>query len=211
MKIKEIFLSLQGEGPDVGAPAVFVRLAGCNLHCSWCDTDHQTNAVELTEEEVVFQVCKIAPPNKFVVITGGEPFLQPLNKLLAFLLNRGFRVQLETNGTLWQEELRELLKNPAVTVVCSPKDKHEIHNLLTWFVSFYKIVYGADDASIPKCFGADDVSIPKCFGACSQVFIQPRDDQDAEKNNKNLQASIQLCLEKGWRLSLQTHKMLGLQ
>jgi organic radical activating enzyme len=200
MQVKEIFASLQGEGPDVGTPAVFVRLAGCNLCCDWCDTDHQTNAAEMTEEEIVFQVCKISPPNNFVVITGGEPFLQPLNKLLAFLLNRGFRVQLETNGTLWQEELRELLKSPSVTVVCSPKDQHEVHRLLTWFVSFYKIVYGADDTSIPKC-----------FGACFQVFIQPRDDQDAEKNNKNLQASIQLCLEKGWRLSLQTHKMLGLQ
>ena len=79
MRINEIFYSLQGEGRHTGTPAVFVRFAGCNLKCSFCDTDH-SRSVEMTEEEIVEEVRQF--PARFVVITGGEPSMQVTASLI---------------------------------------------------------------------------------------------------------------------------------
>lgn len=96
----EIFYSLQGEGPRCGTPAVFLRLAGCNLHCSWCDTRYSwVPGCELGVDEVAARLLSYGCPS--VVITGGEPLLQAgeLERLLA-LLPPDFYIEVETNGTL---------------------------------------------------------------------------------------------------------------
>lgn len=96
----EIFFSLQGEGSRVGTPAVFLRLAGCNLHCSWCDTKHSwSNAADVPEADVAASLCRYGCPN--LVITGGEPLLQEesLVRLLS-LLPQAMFAEVETNGTL---------------------------------------------------------------------------------------------------------------
>jgi organic radical activating enzyme len=96
----EIFYSLQGEGPRCGTPAVFLRLAGCNLHCSWCDTRYSwAPGCELGVDEVAARLLSYGCPS--VVITGGEPLLQAgeLARLLA-LLPPDFYIEVETNGTL---------------------------------------------------------------------------------------------------------------
>lgn len=96
----EIFFSLQGEGAQAGTPAVFVRMAGCNLHCSWCDTKYSWGSgVELAVEEVARRVAAFSQPH--VVLTGGEPLLQQpeLERLLALLPPDTF-VEVETNGTV---------------------------------------------------------------------------------------------------------------
>ena len=96
----EIFYSLQGEGARCGSPAVFLRLAGCNLHCSWCDTRYSwLPGCELEEAEVAARLQAFGCPA--VVITGGEPLLQAeaLERLLA-LLPTDFYIEVETNGTL---------------------------------------------------------------------------------------------------------------
>ncbi len=96
----EIFYSLQGEGPRCGTPAVFLRLAGCNLHCSWCDTRYSwVRGCELAVEAVAERLLSYGCPS--IVITGGEPLLQSaeLERLLE-LLPADFYVEVETNGTL---------------------------------------------------------------------------------------------------------------
>ena len=97
----ELFFSLQGEGISAGAPAAFLRLAGCNLHCSWCDSKHSwSNSIELPLHEVAARLREL--PAKRVIITGGEPLLQA-NELVALLLllPPDYVIEVETNGTLF--------------------------------------------------------------------------------------------------------------
>lgn len=96
----EIFASLQGEGTRMGVPAVFLRLAGCNLHCRWCDTKHSwSKGIELSEAEIAQRILQYGLRN--LVITGGEPLLQQdaLAELLT-LLPADLFIEIETNGTL---------------------------------------------------------------------------------------------------------------
>jgi len=105
MYVNEIFLSIQGESSFVGFPCVFVRLAGCNLGCRWCDTEYARapeGSKEMTVPEVVAEVRSYG--RRLVEVTGGEPLVQPDTRgLLASLLDEGNRVLLETNGTVTLE------------------------------------------------------------------------------------------------------------
>ena len=101
MKVAEIFKSLQGEGTNQGRPCLFIRLAGCNLHCRWCDTGYaRTGGREMSLDEILEQVWRVNPP--YVCITGGEPLLQAaeLEPLLASLKKKGTAIDIETNGTI---------------------------------------------------------------------------------------------------------------
>lgn len=113
LKISEIFASVQGEGHSAGQQATFLRLAGCNLHCSWCDTrytwdwqqyDYAKEVTRLAVREVAQRVNALQP--RLLVVTGGEPLLQQpaLGELLA-LLAVDYRIEVETNGTLQPGEL----------------------------------------------------------------------------------------------------------
>lgn len=101
MKIAEIFQSLQGEGINQGRPCLFIRLAGCNLRCRWCDTPaSQDGGIEMSTGAIAECVTKSGLP--YVCITGGEPLLQGecLEPLLHALHERGIFIDIETNGTL---------------------------------------------------------------------------------------------------------------
>ena len=101
MKIADIFRSLQGEGKNQGRPCLFIRLAGCNLKCRWCDTpESRIGGMEMSLDSVLEQVWRINPP--YVCITGGEPLLQvkDLEHLLSSLSRRGTLIDIETNGTI---------------------------------------------------------------------------------------------------------------
>ncbi|MFY9801360.1 MAG: radical SAM protein [Methanoregula sp.] len=101
MKIAEIFRSLQGEGKNQGRPCLFIRLAGCNLHCRWCDTAYaQTGGTEMSVDTVLEHAGHSNPP--YICITGGEPLLQAdeLEELLIRVHRRGTAIDIETNGTI---------------------------------------------------------------------------------------------------------------
>jgi 7-carboxy-7-deazaguanine synthase len=101
MKISEIFRSLQGEGKNQGRPCLFIRLAGCNLNCRWCDTPESLGGgMIMTHEEVLERVWRMNPP--YICITGGEPLLQTdeLEHLLDSFVKLGTLIEIETNGTL---------------------------------------------------------------------------------------------------------------
>ena len=101
MKIIEIFSSLQGEGKNQGRPCLFIRLAGCNLNCRWCDTpESRSGGREMGRDAILEEIRRLNPP--YICITGGEPLLQAgdLEPLAESLHRRGIEIDIETNGTV---------------------------------------------------------------------------------------------------------------
>src|SRR5271154_329398 len=101
MQITEIYKSLQGESTYAGVPCVFVRLTGCNLRCSWCDSEYSFyGGKKMMQDEVLAEVEKLSPNGGLVEITGGEPMLQEREAvpLMQALLDKGYKVLLETSG-----------------------------------------------------------------------------------------------------------------
>lgn len=211
--VKEIFLTLQGEGANAGRAAVFCRFAGCNLWtgreqdragavCTFCDTDFVgtdgpgggkfASADALAD---AIERCWVAGSNgngagrRFVVCTGGEPLLQLDDTLVASLHARGFAVAVETNGT--QEA------PPGIDWVCvSPKANAP---LVLDHGDELKLVYPQADAP-PERFA--DL-------AFREFFLQPMDGPELAENTR---LAIEYCLtHPRWRLSVQTHKVLGIR
>ncbi len=206
LDIEEIFPTLQGEGPYVGWPAVFVRLGGCNLTCEFCDTEFE-NFKPLSLDAVLERVNQFASVqgkriSELVVITGGEPLRQPIAPLCEALLEQDYLVQIETNGTLYRP------LPYGVDIICSPKSTkghyHPIREDLLERVSAFKFIISAQqpDYAIVQEVGQSLLDIP--------VYVQPMDEGDAVLNAANLSRCLQLSMEEGYRLSLQTHKMLGI-
>jgi 7-carboxy-7-deazaguanine synthase len=101
MQVTEIYKSIQGESTYAGLPCVFVRLTGCNLRCSWCDSEYTfSGGHRMTVEEVIEEVEQLSPTGGLVEITGGEPLLQEreIVPVMQHLLNAGYTVLLETSG-----------------------------------------------------------------------------------------------------------------
>jgi 7-carboxy-7-deazaguanine synthase len=101
MQITEIYKSVQGESTHAGVPCVFVRLTGCNLRCSWCDSEYSFyGGKKMSEDEVFLEVQRLSPNGGYVEITGGEPMLQEREvvPLMQRLLDKGYTVLLETSG-----------------------------------------------------------------------------------------------------------------
>ena len=108
LEISEIFCSIQGESTYAGLPCIFVRLAGCNLRCDYCDTVYSyKNEITLTIDDIIKKVKEYAPV-KLVEITGGEPLMQPkVCQLIETLNNDGYKILLETNGSISLENIPE--------------------------------------------------------------------------------------------------------
>ncbi len=193
MLVNEIFYSLQGEGFFTGTPSVFVRLAGCNLKCPFCDTNHQ-RGTEMTEAEIAGKVA--AYPAKHVVVTGGEPSLQLTASLVDLLHRQGRFVAVETNGT------RTLPPN-VDWITLSPKspfvDTPAAQIALTSCNELKMVFTGTPLPDFPNLKAA-------------HRFLQPCDTGNAAKNRQISQAAVAYCLaHPEWRLSLQTHKILDIR
>lgn len=202
LEIQEIFPTLQGEGPLAGTPSVFVRLGGCNLTCHFCDTEFETyQAMALAE--ILTRVKELAGnTHKLVVITGGEPLRQPIERFCEALLAEGFTVQIETNGTLWRN-LPE-----AVRVVVSPKNTGQGYAPLRPDVlaraEALKFIISAEH---PLYQNIGDVGQAVSH---TPVYVQPMDEYNEAKNAANLKRCLALTASTGARLSLQLHKMMGI-
>ncbi len=208
LDIQEIFPTLQGEGPYAGHPAVFIRLGGCNLACKFCDTEFESYQ-NFSLQKIIEEVLRMAKNDeekivrKLVVITGGEPMRQPIERLCGELIKLGFLIQIETNGTLFRE-----LPN-AVRIICSPKvtngKYHAIRPDLLSRINAFKFIISktSKDYSNISEVGQSKSQIP--------VYIQPMDEYDETKNGANLEYAIELCQKHGYLLSLQIHKVLGLR
>ena len=208
--VKEIFFTLQGEGANTGRPAVFCRFAGCNLWtgreedradatCQFCDTDFvgvdgPGGGKFATPESLARAVAEKWPANvslrarKLVVCTGGEPLLQMDAEIVSALHSHGFEIAIETNGTQ--------LPPGGIDWICvSPKVGAP---LVLTSGNELKLVY-------PQAGGEPERYADLDF---EQFFLQPMDGPDRERNTE---LALAYCLaHPQWRLSIQTHKLLGI-
>lgn len=201
LAVQEIFPTIQGEGPYAGWPSVFIRLGGCNLACSFCDTEFESFK-EMTLSNIIAQVhyFSTAPVLPLIVITGGEPFRQPLGALTDALLAEGYTIQIETNGTLYQP------LDARVHIVCSPKAVQGRYGTLRPDllnrVDALKFLISRDISPYD--------SVPD-VGICNApIYVQPMDEYEDAKNAANLAHTLMLIRTHGYRLSLQIHKVLGI-
>lgn len=194
-RVNEIFYSLQGEGYHSGTPAVFVRFSGCNLHCAFCDTQHQ-QGIMMSLQEIVDEVNKY-PVASLVVLTGGEPSLFINEAFVEELKQKtGKRIAIETNGT-------RLLPKNLDWVTLSPKSAFSggdtEHCVLTQCDEL-KVVYLGQD--LTQYNGID----------ASHRFLQPCYVNDEEERNLNMQACVEAVKSHpNWRLSLQIHRILNIR
>lgn len=194
MKINEIFYSLQGEGFFTGHPAVFIRFSGCNLHCPFCDTLHESGR-EMNEEEILDAVNRY--PAERVVLTGGEPSLFVTEKLLERLRDEGKRIAIETNGT-------HPLPSGIDWITLSPKDsllEKEAARLQITTCDELKLVF--DGKVDPERYSAIKTR---------HRFLQPCDTGKEVENARLLNQAVEYILQHPeWALSLQTHKIIGIR
>jgi 7-carboxy-7-deazaguanine synthase len=225
LEVHSIFMTIQGEGPFSGMPAVFIRLAGCNLQCPKCDTDYTSQRTTMTVLEIQERVRELASAGcDLVVVTGGEPFRQELTSLFNSLTGM-YNVQVETNGTLQppEEEFftyrREASPNVLgrhVYIVCSPKTG-KVHPRIQELACAFKYVITSGDVSVDGLpftalghTAAPFVARPS-IGRRVHIIVQPCDDKDPDANALNVQACIESAMGFGYRLQLQTHKLLEVE
>jgi 7-carboxy-7-deazaguanine synthase len=207
--VKEIFYTLQGEGANAGTPAVFLRFAGCNLWsgreedradaaCNFCDTDFVgtdgPGGGKFADEDALGDAVQAAWPansarHRFVVCTGGEPLLQLDDKAIDALHARGFRIAIETNGTIAPPAgIDWVCVSPKADVTLAVERGDEL-----------KLVYPQREAP-PERFETL---------AFAHFFLQPMDGPARETNTRE---AIDYCLaHPRWRLSIQSHKIIGIR
>lgn len=215
--VHHFFPTLQGEGPLAGCPSVFIRTYGCSLQCSACDTDYTSKRTDMHIGEVVNAVQEIRKKG-LVVLTGGEPFRQPMGPLTVLLLNSGYTVQFETNGLHWQDDLPWGRKD--LVVVCSPKTP-KINERLEKYVDAFKYViqdgFVDPNDGLPTQTLGNTTEVYRPSDAwvnnhkLTDIYVQSLDEQCEEKNKRNMKAAMDSCMQYGYRLGIQNHKQLGLE
>lgn len=192
--INEIFYSLQGEGYNTGVASVFIRFSGCNLKCAFCDTQHEQHTM-MSVPEIVDEVMKY-PGAPLIVLTGGEPSLFVDEQLLQALHLTGKRIAIETNGT-------RPLPSGIDWVTLSPKSGFDGGDAVPCVLDHcdeLKVVYTGQDLS-----QYDHI-------ATEHRFLQPCYVDDEEQRFINLRQCVDVVLSNPkWRLSLQTHRVLGIR
>ncbi|MCE5205597.1 MAG: 7-carboxy-7-deazaguanine synthase QueE [Porphyromonadaceae bacterium] len=191
LNVNEIFYSIQGEGGRTGQASIFIRLAKCNLACSFCDTDFE-RGVKMTTDELLEEINRYGC--KWIIWTGGEPALQLTDAIVAFFKEAGYMQAIETNGTR---------KIPAGIdyITCSPKQNFE---------KVRELIPRVDELRFPIQKGdpLPDISI---LPETARYLLSPIFD-----NNRIVQENVDYCISlikdnPVWALSLQTHKLIGIR
>ncbi len=207
-QVKEIYYTLQGEGARTGRAAVFLRFSGCNLWsgherdradavCTFCDTDFVgtdgPNGGKFATADTLAEAVRCCWPKAdrgraYVICTGGEPLLQVDSALVAALHERGFEIGVETNGTILpQRGLDWICVSPKAAAELRLKHGDEL-----------KLVYPQEGAE-PERFASLQFT---------HFFLQP---MDGPTRDEHVRAAVSYCLaHPQWRLSLQTHKLIGI-
>lgn len=220
-KINEVFESIQGEGALTGVPSIFVRLQGCPVGCSWCDTKHtwavdpelkrsaETVMAEAEESEHWFghsvkQLLTLFEKNHYtaknVILTGGEPCMYDLTQLCEALELEGYSVSVETSGTF------EVLVSPNTWVTVSPKV-----DMKGGYEVRQDAILRANEIKHPIAMEKHVTDLEKLLewvpkNAKPLIYLQPISQQ-----KRATELAVKTCIAKNWRLSLQTHKFIGIE
>lgn len=191
LTVNEIFYSLQGEGGRTGEASIFIRLSGCNLACSFCDTDFEFGTT-MSVQEILEEINKFGC--KWIIWTGGEPTLQLTNEITSFFKENGYLQAIETNGT-------RRVPTGIDYITCSPKQ---------FFDKVRIIIPEVDELRFPiqKGDSLPDISVlPKA----NKYLLSPIFD-----GNNIIPENVEYCIDiikanPEWGLSLQTHKLIGIR
>ena len=197
-RINNIFYSLQGEGRNTGRAAIFIRFAGCNLRCSFCDTEFNTYR-EMSDEDILSAIRDY--PSRFVVLTGGEPTLQVDEAFVDLLHQQGYEVAMESNGTRPAPQNLDWL-------TVSPKIFGEGYLVKgEWRIpDEIKVVFDEDTPEKLSSLHPSPVTSHQL------LYLQPCDTGDAARNKVITQACVEyIKAHPQWRLSLQTHKLIDIE
>lgn len=230
LDVHSLFYTIQGEGPFAGRPSVFVRLHGCSLACSWCDTEFERERKRYSPESLLDAVrrcyrnfaVQLRHSSPLIVITGGEPMRQNLHPFISLARKGGYEVQIETAGIHWDNSLAQFFHG--LSIVVSPKTPF-VHQALDQCAVAIKYILAHDEPTepldgLPK-YAVSQRGEPNnnklwrpvlrpAGSYPERIYIQPRDDGDEARNRKNVDCAKELALSRGYRLSLQLHKMLSL-
>ncbi len=191
LALAEIFYSVQGEGVWTGTPAVFVRLAGCNLNCRFCDTDYSTKAFA-SVAHIVARVRELGDACPMVILTGGEPLAQAETPdLIAALRADGRRVHIESNGTI------AVALPSDVWLTVSPKER--LSPKMAARANEVKLIV---DGRVPEDW------LPAFAGREVATFLQPEGNKP---QNVALAVEAAKARPRHFRLGLQTHKFIGIR
>ena len=215
----ELFASVQGEGASMGMASTFVRLAVCNLRCSWCDTaytwdwarfDRAAQVMTLESDAIAALVANLPPRN--VVVTGGEPLIQrrQLVPLAEQLGERGFRIEIETNGTIAPAELDGLVDQFNV----SPKLRHSGNEGLTRIRDDVLSAFAATSRAYFKFVIAEPNDLSEVAGimanvavAPDRIILMPEGRSPAELGARSGWLA-EACVARGYRFSTRLHVLL---
>lgn len=227
LAIHSIFYTIQGEGPFCGRPAVFIRLAGCNLQCPLCDTDYTSKRENMPVDEILEHVKnhweEATKKRPIVVITGGEPFRQDISNLVQKLVLTKYIVQVETNGTLpvpsgirancWYTTPQD--RHSGLVVIVSPKTDR-VHPTVEKVAYAYKYVgcvgkLASDGLPVSALDNKVRKHVARPSNKNVHIYLQPCDEHDEALNKANIDAVTASCLQHGYTLQLQVHKIIGVE
>jgi 7-carboxy-7-deazaguanine synthase len=219
-KINELFETIQGEGAFTGQPSIFIRLQGCPVGCSWCDTKHtwevasdlQVSAGEilakneesaawsdLSAEQLLVLVKNQGYQAKHIVITGGEPCMYDLRPICQLFEENGYSCQIETSGTF------EVKSSAKCWVTVSPKI-----NMRGGYKVLASALHRANEIKHPVATEQHISDLKKLLAEHNikdtQVYLQP-----ISQKKRATELAIATCIANNWRLSVQVHKYLGIE
>lgn len=219
-KINELFETLQGEGSFTGQPSIFIRLQGCPVGCSWCDTKHTwevkdslqipmkdllseqqetENWAAQSAQDIIELFKEQGFKAKHVVITGGEPCMYDLTPLCQLLESNGYSTQIETSGTY------EIQTTEKCWVTVSPKV-----NMKGGYEVLQSALMRANEIKHPVATQAHVDDLKQLLEAHSitdkQIYLQP-----ISQKVRATELAIKTCIENDWRLSVQVHKYIGIE
>ncbi len=217
--VNEVFETIQGEGYFTGVPAIFVRLQGCPVGCAWCDTKHTWDVIEanrvapelviqvdgtigrwseLTSEQLVNAFKGKGFTAKHIVITGGEPCMYDLSELTRYLHQNGYQTQIETSGTF------EVACDSETWVTVSPKI-----NMKGGYKVLAQALERANEIKHPIATSNHidelDALLADIDLADKTVCLQP-----ISQKPRATELAMKTCIDRNWRLSIQTHKYLDI-
>lgn len=217
--VNEVFETIQGEGVFTGVPAIFVRLQGCPVGCSWCDTKHTWDVLEknrvdpewviqvdgevgrwseLTAEELINFFSRKGFNAKHVVITGGEPCIHDLTELTSQLNSQGYGTQIETSGTF------EVICSDKTWVTVSPKV-----NMKAGMAVLTQALERADEIKHPVATSKHIDDLDELLEGI-ELYSKTICLQPISQKPRATELAMKTCIERNWRLSIQTHKYLNI-